>query len=90
MQSAPFELSPSQKIQVTLLYLYASFDYLKELRLKLQALMVAVDPTLELSKMQRRNSLIPLPSVAHVRCPKIGAMMPAPFLCISNVQSKDR
>jgi hypothetical protein len=58
MQSAPFELSQSQKIQVTLLYLYASFDYLKELRLKLQALMVTVDPTLDLSKMRRRNSLI--------------------------------
>jgi hypothetical protein len=58
MQPAPFELSQSQKIQVTLLYLYASFDYLKELRLKLQTLMVAVDPTLDLSKMQRRNSLI--------------------------------
>ena len=58
MQSAPFGLSQSQKIQVTLLYLYASFDYLKELRLKLQGLMVSVDPTLELSKMQRGNSLI--------------------------------
>ena len=58
MQSAPFELSQSQKIQVTLLYLYASFDYLKELRLKLQAPMIAVNPTLDLTKMQHRNSLI--------------------------------
>jgi hypothetical protein len=58
MQAAPFKLSKSQKTQVTLLYHFASLGYLKELRLKLNRLMVAIDPTLDLAEMQRRDPLL--------------------------------
>lgn len=58
MQTAPFHLSTWQKKQVTLLYHFASLDYLKGLQQRLNALIGVVDPTLDLAKRQRRDELL--------------------------------
>lgn len=58
MKTAPFQLSQWQKYQVSLLYHFASFDYLKGLQQRLHALMLFVDPTLDLAKLQRRDALL--------------------------------
>lgn len=58
MQQAPFHLSTWQKAQVTLLYHFASLDYLKVLQQRLHALMASLDPTLDLAKLQRRDPLL--------------------------------
>ncbi|WP_082491298.1 hypothetical protein [Duganella sp. Leaf126] len=58
MQKAPFEMSNWQKIQVTLLYHFASLDYLKNLQKKVHGLMMAVNPTLDLAKAQQRDALL--------------------------------
>jgi hypothetical protein len=58
MQKAPFQLSAWQKAQVTLLYHFASLDYLKGLQQRLHALMAFIDPTLDLAKLQQRDPLL--------------------------------
>jgi hypothetical protein len=58
MKTPPFRLSHWQKSQVSLLYHFASFDYLKGLQQRLHALMQFVDPTLDLAKLQRRDTLL--------------------------------
>lgn len=58
MQNAPFQLSMTQKTQVSLLYYFASLDYLKGLQQRLHALMTSIDPTLELAKLQNRDALL--------------------------------
>jgi hypothetical protein len=58
MKTDPFKLSQRQKSQVSLLYHFASFEYLKGLQQRLHALMKFVDPTLDLAKLQRRDALL--------------------------------
>jgi hypothetical protein len=58
MQNVPFQLSTWQKVQVTLLYHFASLDYLKGLQQQLHALMASIDPTLDVAKLQRRDDLL--------------------------------
>lgn len=58
MHNAPFKLSARQKKQVSLLYYFASLDYLKGLQKKLHALIASIDPTLDLAKLQNRDALL--------------------------------
>jgi hypothetical protein len=58
MPTTPFQLSATQKAQVSLLYHFASLDYLQGLRKRLQALMTFIDPTLDLAKLQNRDALL--------------------------------
>jgi hypothetical protein len=50
------ELSPVRRQQVSMLYHYASLDYLKGLQQRLHALMAFIDPTLDLTKRQQRSN----------------------------------
>lgn len=58
MQNAPFQISTVQKIQVSLLYHFASLEYLQGLHQRLLALMSFIDPTLDLAKLQNRDVLL--------------------------------
>lgn len=58
MLHSPFELTNWQKIQVSLLYHYASFGYLKGLQRLVHQLMQDIDPALDLAKLQNRDALI--------------------------------
>jgi hypothetical protein len=58
MKNAPFELSNWQKVQVSLLYYFASLDYLKGLQQRVRALLAVVDPTLDLAKLEGRDELL--------------------------------
>jgi hypothetical protein len=58
MQNAPFQISTTQKIQVSLLYHFASLEYLKGLHQRILALMASIDPTLDLAKLQNRDALL--------------------------------
>lgn len=58
MQNAPFQLSVWQKTQVTLLYHFASLEYLKGLQQRLHVLMASINPTLDLAKLQNRDALL--------------------------------
>ncbi|WP_332851760.1 hypothetical protein [Duganella sp. S19_KUP01_CR8] len=58
MQQPPFQLSTRQKIHVSLLYHFASLDYLQGLQQRLRALMASIDPTLDLAKLQQRDEIL--------------------------------
>lgn len=58
MKNAPFQLSNRQKVQVSLLYYFASLDYLKGLQQRVRALIAMVDPTLDLAKLEGRDELL--------------------------------
>lgn len=58
MQNVPFQLTATQQTQVTLLYHFASLEYLKGLQQRLHALMALIDPTLDLAKLQNRDQLL--------------------------------
>ncbi|WP_343729595.1 hypothetical protein [Duganella sp.] len=58
MQNAPFQLTTTQKEQVSLLYHFASLEYLKGLQQRLHALLASIDPTLDLAKLQNRDELL--------------------------------
>lgn len=53
-----FLLSPWQKKQAALLYYFSSMDYLKGLQKKLDDLMAFIDPTVDLAKVQNRDSVL--------------------------------
>lgn len=57
MQTVPFQLSWWQKMQVTLLYHFASLHYLKGLQQRLHALTGAKHPALGQAKPQRRDAM---------------------------------
>jgi len=54
----PNELSLTQKKHISLLYHFASIEYLKGLQIRLQELMRFVDPTLSKAKLQGRDALL--------------------------------
>jgi hypothetical protein len=56
--NAPFQLTTTQKQQVSLLYHFASLEYLKGLQQRLHALLASIDPTLDLAKLQNRDELL--------------------------------
>jgi hypothetical protein len=58
MSNAPFQLTTTQKKQVSLLYYFASLEYLKGLQQRLHALLASIDPTLDLAKLQNRDELL--------------------------------
>ncbi|MHA4866258.1 hypothetical protein ACXZ1M_00990 [Duganella sp. PWIR1] len=58
MPNAPFQLTTTQKQQVSLLYHFASLEYLKGLQQRLHALLASIDPTLDLAKLQNRDELL--------------------------------
>jgi len=53
-----FNLTAWQKKQATILYHYASFDYMKGLQQRFNELMAFIDPTLDLAKDQNRDQLL--------------------------------
>ena len=58
MPAPPFQMSTTQKIQVSLIYHFASIEYLKGLHQRLQALMASIDPAMDLAKLQNRDALL--------------------------------
>ncbi|HEY0064189.1 MAG TPA: hypothetical protein VGC21_18885 [Telluria sp.] len=54
----PFQLTLWQKKQAALLYYFASPDYLKGLQQRTNDLIAFVDPTLDLAKVQQRDTLL--------------------------------
>jgi hypothetical protein len=54
----PFQLTSWQKKQATLLYYFASLDYLKGLQRRTNDLIAFIDPTLDLAKAQQRDSFL--------------------------------
>lgn len=58
MKTAPFQLSSKQKRQVTLIYHFASLDYLKGLQQRINALIKFIDPTLDQAKFDQRDKLL--------------------------------
>ncbi len=56
--SQPFELNIYQKRQATLLYHYTSMDYLRGLKLRIDALIAGADFTLQEAQEQGRDALI--------------------------------
>lgn len=61
MKTAPFQLSAKQKRQVTLLYHFASLDYLKGLQDRVNALLIDIDPTLDQAKLDQRDQFLNVP-----------------------------
>jgi trans-aconitate methyltransferase len=51
-------LTAWQKKQATILYHYASFDYLKGLQQRFNELMAFIDPTLDLAEQQNRDQFL--------------------------------
>lgn len=54
----PLQLTLCQKKQAALLYHFASLDYLKGLQQRVNDLIAFVDPTLDLAKVQNRDSVL--------------------------------
>jgi hypothetical protein len=54
----PFQLTAWQKKQATILYHYASLDYLKGLQQRLNDLMAFIDATLDLAEAQKRDQFL--------------------------------
>jgi hypothetical protein len=58
MMPIPFQLTAWQKKQATILYHYASLDYLKGLQQRFNDLMAFIDPTLDLAEAQKRDDFL--------------------------------
>ncbi|MDB5773460.1 MAG: hypothetical protein JWM42_3834 [Burkholderia sp.] len=58
IMNKPFDLTPWQKMQVTLLYHFASLDYLKGLQKRANDVIALIDPILDLARNQNRDSVL--------------------------------
>lgn len=58
---APFNLSIKQKMHVTLLYHFASLEYLKGLQQRVNSLISFIDPALDEAKLDKRDKMLTTP-----------------------------